>query len=97
MDIVICGADERVEWDNYVVSLLSTTVCHVFHWQSIIQAAYGHKPAYLMARSGGRVHGVVPLFVVKSRMFGKLLSSIPFLDYPRNLRVDNRVDFFRVQ
>jgi FemAB-related protein (PEP-CTERM system-associated) len=81
MDIVICGAEDRAEWNNYLESLPSTTVCHVFHWRSIIQAAYGHEPAYLMAQSGGRVRGVLPLFVVKSRMFGKLLSSVPFLDY----------------
>jgi FemAB-related protein (PEP-CTERM system-associated) len=81
MDIVFCGAQERAEWDSYVESSPAATVCHPFLWQLVIGRAYGHRPFYLLARQNGRVRGILPLFLVKSRLFGKSLASMPFLDY----------------
>ena len=81
LNIVICDSAQREVWDAYVEGSSSTTICHHFLWQPIIERAYGHKPVYLMALVGGQVRGVLPLFVVKSRLFGKVMSSLPFLDY----------------
>ena len=81
VDVVICGAEESSDWDNFVQRCPGTTVCHLFHWRSIIHGAYGHRPIYLMVTSGKRVRGVLPLFLVKSWIFGRSLASMPFLDY----------------
>lgn len=78
---MLCGAEGRVEWDNYVESSRAATVCHQFLWQLVIGQVYRHRPFYLMARRNERVRGILPLFLVKSRLFGKSLTSMPFLDY----------------
>jgi FemAB-related protein (PEP-CTERM system-associated) len=57
------------------------TMCHQYRWQPIIEHAYGHQPLYLLARRSGRTCGILPLFLVKSRLFGNILCSMPFLDY----------------
>jgi FemAB-related protein (PEP-CTERM system-associated) len=80
-EILVCDAEERSDWDEFVQLFPEATVCHLFHWRSIIQEAYGHRPIYLMAKGDTRVRGVLPLFLVKSRIFGKSLTSMPFLDY----------------
>lgn len=81
IEIVICDVEKREEWDTYVKRSSKASVCHHSLWQPIIQHTYGHQPFYLMARSDDRVRGVLPLFLVKSRFFGKSLTSVPFLDY----------------
>lgn len=81
MNIVVCGPEEKEAWDAYVQSSPTATMCHQFPWQSVITRAYGHRPLYMLARHAGRVCGILPLFLVKSRWFGKTLASMPFLDY----------------
>jgi FemAB-related protein (PEP-CTERM system-associated) len=81
VDIVLCGTEGRENWDAYVARSPSATICHHFLWQTIIARAYHHQPFYLLALSGAQVRGLLPLFVVKSRLFGKSLTSMPFLDY----------------
>jgi FemAB-related protein (PEP-CTERM system-associated) len=81
VDVIVCDAKEHGAWDAYVQSSPTATMCHQFRWQPIIERAYEHRPLYLLAYSAGRVCGILPLFLVKSRLFGKILSSMPFLDY----------------
>jgi serine/alanine adding enzyme len=80
-EIAICSAEGRSEWDAFVQHFSRATFCHAYQWWSIIQDTYGHRPIYLIARCGRRLQGVLPLFLVKSRVFGRSLSSMPFLDY----------------
>jgi len=80
-EIVLCGEREREEWGGFIEQTPAATICHHYLWQTIIQSAYGHQPFYLLARDGGRVQGVLPLVLVRSRLFGSSLTSMPFLDY----------------
>jgi FemAB-related protein (PEP-CTERM system-associated) len=77
----MCSPKDYELWDAYVESSPTATIYHRFSWQQIIVRSYGHQPHYLMAASDGRVRGIFPLFLVKSRLFGKSLTSMPFLDY----------------
>jgi len=81
VQITVCSPEEQKAWDAYVRSSPSATICHQFLWQPVIERAYGHSPLYLLARSADGVHGILPLFLVKSRLFGNTLTSMPFLDY----------------
>src|SRR5215475_11968367 len=78
---MVCSAEEQQAWDAYVQSSPRATVCHQFLWRPIIERAYGHRPLYLLARSADRVSGVLPLFLVRSKLLGNTLTSMPFLDY----------------
>jgi serine/alanine adding enzyme len=74
---------EAVEkpWDRFVEQHPRATVGHMSAWGRIAKAAYGAAPTYLIAEDGADIVGVLPLVLVKSRLFGRRLVSMPFLDY----------------
>ena len=68
-------------WDDYVHAAPDGTVCHLYHWRDVIQRAYGHRSFYLAATVGNEIQGVLPLVLIRSRLFGCHLVSMPFMDY----------------
>jgi FemAB-related protein (PEP-CTERM system-associated) len=74
---------DRVEksWDRFVELQPQATVGHLRGWGSVIREAYGHEPVALAALEGSEVVGIVQLVLVRSRLFGDHLVSMPFLDY----------------
>jgi FemAB-related protein (PEP-CTERM system-associated) len=73
--------DVDKSWDRYVESHPRATVAHLAAWGQIAREAYGHEALYVRAEDGGEVCGVLPLVFVTSRLFGRRLVSMPFLDY----------------
>lgn len=57
------------------------TVFHKLAWSRAVEAAYGHEPLHLVAWHEGRVCGVLPLFLVKSLLVGRVLVSVPYATY----------------
>jgi FemAB-related protein (PEP-CTERM system-associated) len=68
-------------WDRFVESHPLATVAHLAAWGGIVGRAYGHEAVYLSARDGDDVVGVLPLVLIRSPLFGRYLTSMPFLDY----------------
>ncbi len=81
MKIVAAEASDRDRWNAYVAEAPEATFFHRFEWAEVIGRAFGHRSHYLLAEEDGRVRGVLPLIRVKSRLFGDVLSSTPFLAY----------------
>jgi len=71
------------EWDTFVRSHLHGSVFHLTAWQRLIQGTFGYEPKHIIARSssGGELCGVLPLFFVRSLIFGRLLVSTPHAAY----------------
>jgi FemAB-related protein (PEP-CTERM system-associated) len=68
------------QWEEFA----ARAQCGIYHhlgWRNVIEAAYGHRAPYLVAKRAGKVTGVLPLVAVRSRLFGKSLTSLPFLDF----------------
>ena len=72
---------DRDDWTTYVDSRQDATICHLIDWREIIAASLGHRPHYLIARSGENICGVLPLFLVSTWWRARFLISIPWLDY----------------
>ncbi len=72
------GADA---WDAYVHSTPEGTVCHLYGWREVIERAYRHRTFYLAATQQGRICGLLPLALIRSRLFGRHLVSMPYMDY----------------
>jgi FemAB-related protein (PEP-CTERM system-associated) len=71
-----------VEWDRFAGSDPGFTHFHRFGWKGIIEDSFGHECAYLGAYDEtGLLCGVLPLVRVSSRLFGRYLVSMPFLNY----------------
>ena len=68
-------------WDAYVESAPDASNYHRWVWKEVIEETYGHKGYYLAAVADGAIQGVLPLFAIKSRLFGHFLVSIPFFSY----------------
>src|SRR5207249_125136 len=55
---------------------------HLMAWQQMIRDTFGHRPVHLIARTEtGSLAGVLPLFLIRSRIFGRLLVSTPLAAY----------------
>jgi len=72
---------EEKEWDAYVLKHPNSTFFHQIGWKRVVEKTYKHKPIYLIAREEGEVKGVLPLFFMRSLIFGKKLVSVPFAPY----------------
>lgn len=79
-DIVRLDQPDKT-WDRFVEQHPAATVAHLPGWGAVISRAYGHEPVYLMATEAGEVTGLLPLMLMQSRLFGRRLVSLPFLDY----------------
>lgn len=70
-------------WDNFVRSHPNGSAFHLVAWQSLIHDAFGHEPFHIVAKSpgSGEFLGILPLFLVRSRIFGRMLVSTPQAAY----------------
>ncbi len=78
---VACADRPDPRWDRFVEQHPAATVAHLGAWGAIVRRAYGHETVYLVAEEAGQVTGVLPLVLIDSRLFGRRLVSMPFLDY----------------
>jgi FemAB-related protein (PEP-CTERM system-associated) len=68
-------------WDAFVLACPQATFFHRAGWQAILRDVFKHETHYLVAKTGGRITGVLPLAHVKSWLFGSALTSLPFAVY----------------
>ena len=82
-NLTICQlADEDLEaWNQYVHAAAGATFFHLSEWHSIFQDILGHRPYYLLAKVSNQIKGIFPLVLVRSRLFGSALISVPFSVY----------------
>ena len=76
------------EWDEFVRSHPEGTVDHLWRWREVFGGVFGHDSSYLVARRDDTVVGVLPLVQFRSRLFGRFLVSVPFLNYGGILAAD---------
>ncbi|MEM7042294.1 MAG: FemAB family XrtA/PEP-CTERM system-associated protein [Pseudomonadota bacterium] len=80
VDVTIAGDWDEQDWNAFARSRDVDGHFHAYAWRNIIWKALKHRPHYLIARRNGSVTGILPLFDVKSRLFGRALISVPFLN-----------------
>ena len=68
-------------WDAFVERASDSTVAHRWGWGEVIARAYGHPTTFLAAVEGDVLRGALPLTLVRTRIFGAHLVSMPYLDY----------------
>lgn len=69
------------EWNAYVEGSRRATFYHRSEWLDLIPRVFGHRAWPLAATRGGRLTGVFPLVLMDSRVFGRFLVSLPFVNY----------------
>ncbi|MGD0485616.1 MAG: FemAB family XrtA/PEP-CTERM system-associated protein [Syntrophorhabdales bacterium] len=80
MSVRIATTGDKEAWDDYVATSPRSSAWHLWGWRKVIGKTYGHTPYYLLATDESKIEGVLPLFHLKSLLFGNMLVSMPFLD-----------------
>lgn len=77
------SVSDRTDWDEFVESHPDATGYHAWAWREVFERSFGHRSEYLVARRDGdrRIQGVLPLTEIRSRVFGRSLTSLPFVNY----------------
>jgi FemAB-related protein (PEP-CTERM system-associated) len=76
--------DHPAAWNGYVAAHPSGTFYHRFEWLPLIARVFRHRvlPLAMVAGDrGDRIIGVFPLVHMQSRLFGRVLVSMPFVNY----------------
>jgi serine/alanine adding enzyme len=73
--------NDRNSWDRFVEAHPEASNYHRWVWKEVIEETYGHRSFYLAAVRGAAIEGVLPLFWIRSRLFGQFLTSVPFFSY----------------
>ena len=84
---------DRASWDAFVATRPEAFGYHEWAWRTVIADAFRHRSVYLIARreGDGAIAGVLPLIEINSRLFGRSLTSMPFLNYGGVLADDQEV------
>lgn len=70
-------ADPGAEWDAFADGHPEATLFHRAAWQRAVRRTFGYEPRHVVVRRGGRVAGILPLFVVPTLPWGRALVSAP--------------------
>ena len=81
MRIFECDDSQRELWNQFVCECQEGSFYHRYEWRDINAACFGHRSVYLAAEDNGRLVGVFPLVQLKSRLFGNIACSMPFVNY----------------
>ena len=86
------GAIDDRAWDAYVEAHPKRSAYHFSGWARLIARAFRHDAVLLAATEGGRVVGVLPVVLMRSRVFGHFAVSLPFLNEGGLLADDESVE-----
>lgn len=81
MKIVQCDDTHREAWDRFVDTHGGGSFYHRYGWRAVNAACFRHESSYLAAMEGDEVMGVLPIVRLKSRLFGRIACSLPFVNY----------------
>lgn len=82
LTVATIGDAGAADWDHFIEAEPTGSFYHLYGWKGINQSELGHACEYLAAmRPDGSMAGALPLVLVTSRIFGRILCSMPFVNY----------------
>jgi len=76
------GDESRQAWNDFIASHPLGSFYHLYEWKALNESVLGHSTDYLVARDKlGTIQGALPLTTVQSRLFGRILCSVPFVNF----------------
>ena len=75
MIIQLLKDSDKNLWNSYVIRHPESVLYHMIGWKNVIEHTFGHKTYYLIAKSSqGEIIGILPLVLMKSSIFGRLIA-----------------------
>lgn len=81
MKVSICQEQDRRSWDAYADSKPEASQYHQWARGLAIEDTFGHQLYRLAALDDGKIQGILPLVMMRSRVFGSFLVSMPFASH----------------
>ena len=76
----LAASSDDQSWNRYVESHPQGGAYHYAGWPRLIARAFGHEARLLTAHDETGISGVLPLVIMRSRLFGRFVVSLPFLN-----------------
>ncbi len=73
--------ESQVSWNRFLDELPAASFYHLFEWKQINETEFGHETFYLASVAHGAINGVLPLVLIRSRVFGRIFCSLPFVNF----------------
>lgn len=87
LSIQSCSGRDAEEW-NVAAGDLGGSFYHLWQWRDINRASFGHTTISLAARRYGTIVGLLPLVQLEHKLFGRILCSMPFVNFGGACGVD---------
>ena len=68
-------------WDDFILSHPDSSIYHHRLWKELIQKTYRYQPYYFVLENSNGIRAGVAFFLVKSKITGTRMVSLPFSDY----------------
>lgn len=81
VELIDAGDPNSARAWNDAVLALGGSFYHLYEWRHVNERAFGHRSFYITARRSQEITGILPLTLVESRLFGRILCSVPFVNY----------------
>ena len=75
-------------WNEFLASQPGGSFYQLHEWSRINRASMGHESIYLAVHAGTELRGVLPLTCVNSTLFGRILCSMPFVNFGGPCAID---------
>jgi FemAB-related protein (PEP-CTERM system-associated) len=88
LSVSLASESDRAAWDSFVHARPDACGYHEWAWRSVFERAFGHERLYLIARRGpagpagpAAPVGILPLVEIRSWLFGRTMTSLPFVNF----------------
>jgi serine/alanine adding enzyme len=81
MNVRLFTKSDRVKWDDYVIKHSNSYHAHLIGWKEVFEKTYNLRSFYYLAEESNKICGILPIFLIKSILFGKQFISLPYLTY----------------
>lgn len=83
LDIREVTSRDDGRWDEFITAHPAGTIYHHSAWRKVLESTYGYHPLYLALEDSRskELHGAYPSMLVRSRLTGDRLVTLPFTSY----------------
>lgn len=93
MEIKFLKDIKEEQWNEYIHHHSDSKIYHTLEWKKVLEETYSTlNDRYLVSLDkNNSVNGIMPLFKIKSLLFGNRLSSLPLSNYAEILADNNQI------
>ena len=68
-------------WNEFLKMCPRANFYQRYEWEYLNRQTLGHRTLFLIAEERGAIRGVLPMIHIRSRLFGNVVTSMPFVNF----------------